>query len=128
MKYIFLFILLSISTDVLSADGPSDWLSRLDKSLAQRDEYKHRRVERIDGLKKELAQIEKLPNKKSNDKYYELMYQLYNEYKSYCYDSAHHYAETCRDLSTRKATTSEPACMCIRHSTTCSSTTAVCAR
>lgn len=98
MKYIFIsFIsfLLYIPVSLCAKDTSSDWLRQLDNSLAHRDLYDRQRVERIEGLKKELAQIEKLPNKKSNDKYYELMYSLYNEYKSYCYDSAHHYAEEC---------------------------------
>ena len=98
MKYIFFFlfsILMGIPADVLAKDGSSDWLSKLDKSLAQREQYERQRVERIDSLKKDLAQIEKLPNKKADDRYYDLMYQLYNEYKSYCYDSAHHYADEC---------------------------------
>jgi hypothetical protein len=98
MKYIFFFlfsILMGIPADVLAKDGSSDWLSKLDKSLAQREQYERQHVERIDSLKKDLAQIEKLPNKKADDRYYDLMYQLYNEYKSYCYDSAHHYADEC---------------------------------
>ena len=98
MKYIFLFffsILLNIPVEALAKDGTTNWLSKLDNSLAHREQFERQHVERIEGLKKELSKIEKLPNKKSDDRYYELMYQLYNEYKSYCYDSAHHYADEC---------------------------------
>ena len=98
MKYILFFlfsILLGTPSWVLAKDGPTNWLSELDNSLAHRDQYERQRVERIDELKKELAQMEKQPNKKVSDRYYDLMYGLYNEYKSYCYDSAHHYADEC---------------------------------
>ena len=90
-----IFVLFAMPVGVFAASGTSEWLAKLDKSLANRDQYENKRIERINVLKSELAQIEKLPNKKSIDRYYELMYGLYNEYKSYCYDSAHHYADEC---------------------------------
>ena len=98
MNYIFyflFFVVLCTPSDVLAKDDTSHWLSELDKSLARRDQYEQQHVERINGLKKELTKVEKLSDKKTNDRCYELMYQLYNEYKSYCYDSAHHYADEC---------------------------------
>ena len=97
MKHFFytLFLLLFGWQMGMYADETIDWLSKLDKSLANRDKFEKIRVDRIDALKRELFEVEKLPNKKSNDRYYELMYSLYNEYKSYCYDSAHHYAYEC---------------------------------
>ena len=97
MKHFFytLFLLLFGWQMGMYADETIDWLSNLDKSLANRDKFEKIRVDRIDALKRELFEVEKLPNKKSNDRYYELMYSLYNEYKSYCYDSAHHYAYEC---------------------------------
>lgn len=102
MKYIFLFFFISLLGTPISVQaegGISEWLSKLDNSLAKRDQYENQRLERINQLKRELESIEKLPNKKSNDRYYELMYGLYDEYKSYCYDSAHHYANECINLA-----------------------------
>ena len=102
MKYIFFFLFISLLGSPVSvqAEGSiAEWLSKLDHSLAQRDQYEKQRVGRIDKIKKELESIEKLPNKKSDDRYYLLMYQLYDEYKSYCYDSAHHYANECLTLA-----------------------------
>jgi hypothetical protein len=90
---------MSMPLNSLAADGSAEWLSKLDNSLAKRESYEKKRIERIDALKKELSQMENLPNKKMLDRYYELKYGLYNEYKSYCYDSAHHYAYECRDIA-----------------------------
>ena len=95
MKHIYalLFYFFLVSTHCAWADNETEqWLDKLDNSLAQREQFEKKRVDRIDNLKKQLAEIQ---NNKSGDRYYELVYGLYNEYKSYCYDSAHHYADEC---------------------------------
>ena len=82
MKHISIILfslLLVIPTGILAKDASSDWLTKLDASLANREQYESQHVERIEGLKKELAKIEKLPNKTADSRYYDLMYQLYNE-------------------------------------------------
>ena len=89
--YCFLIALIGWPIGVCADDATGQWLSKLDKSLASRDAYEQKRVDRIDALKKQLSQLDK----KNTDRYYELLYGLYDEYKSYCYDSAHHYAEEC---------------------------------
>ena len=71
----------------VSADRQmEDWLHKLDMSLANRDKYEQKRVERINSLK------ENLDYAKTHGKEFEQLYSLHNEYKSYCYDSARHYA------------------------------------
>ena len=97
MKRIFymLLALLVFPMVALAANETTEWLDKLDKSLANRDTYEKIRVERIDALRNELYQMEKKSETKASDKYFEVMYGLYNEYKSYCYDSAHHYAQKC---------------------------------
>ena len=73
MKYIFFFLFISLLGSPVSvqAEGSiAEWLSKLDHSLAQRDQYEKQRVGRIDKIKKELESIEKLPNKKSDNRYY----------------------------------------------------------
>ncbi len=89
--YCFLIALIGWPIGVCADDATGQWLSKLDKSLSSRDAYEQKRVDRIDALKKQLSQLDK----KNTDRYYELLYGLYDEYKSYCYDSAHHYAEEC---------------------------------
>ena len=97
MKRIFYMFLalLFFPMVALAANETTEWLDKLDKSLANRDTYEKIRVERIDALRNELYQMEKKSETKASDKYFEVMYGLYNEYKSYCYDSAHHYAQKC---------------------------------
>lgn len=65
------------------------WLKRLDASLDHREHFDQQRLDRI-------AEIRRLLNLTHNDdEGYTLAYSLYNEYKSYCYDSARHYAYDC---------------------------------
>ena len=95
MKYIYalLFCFFLVSPHCAWADDETEqWLDKLDNSLAQREQFEKKRVDRIDNLKRQLAEVQ---NNKSDVRYYELVYGLYNEYKSYCYDSAHHYADEC---------------------------------
>ena len=67
------------------AQTVEEWLDRLDASLDQRATYEQGRKDRIDLLKAKLAQVDIAGR-------YDLTYQLYDEYKSYCFDSAQHYA------------------------------------
>ena len=72
------------------------WLDKLDASLAKRSYFEKQRIDRIEGLKKDLKKAT------TDDQRYGLMYSLYNEYKSYRYDSARHYSYACLDLATRQ--------------------------
>ncbi len=99
MKHIYhLLFLICLTFPICAfADAETDsWLKKLDKSLAQRDQFEQKRISRINDFKKELSQLDK---QKNTDKYYDLLYGLYNEYKSYCYDSAHHYAYECLNVA-----------------------------
>ena len=97
--YLIIVVLTALPAGVFADSSYNDWLNKLDKSLAQRDQYEQKRLGRIDTLKSELSKIKQQPNIESNDRYYDLLYGLYNEYKSYCYDSAHHYANECLDVA-----------------------------
>ena len=77
------------------AQSVEEWLDRLDASLDQRDTYEQQRQDRINKLKDELNKVQ--PSDSPAGDRFELMYQLYDEYKSYCYDSAQHYAYRCLD-------------------------------
>ena len=93
MKHIafsILLLLLPLRASVCAAANDMDyWLERLDRSLEQRDTFEQRRLARIDLLRQQLQTAD------NTVRGYELAYDLYNEYKSYCYDSARHYAYNC---------------------------------
>lgn len=97
--YLIIVVLTALPAGVFADSSYNDWLNKLDNSLAKRDQYEQKRLGRIDTLKSELTKIKQQPNIENNDRYYDLLYGLYNEYKSYCYDSAHHYAKECLDVA-----------------------------
>lgn len=96
MRY---FLLLMISACPLfgfaqTEKGQEYWLQKLDESLAKRSEYEQMRVDRIDALSKQLKDT------KTTTGQFDLSRQLYDEYKSYCYDSAVVYARQMDSLAT----------------------------
>ena len=97
MKYIFSFFLIAfccaLPTSVFADREMEDWLHKLDESLANREKYEQKRVERINNLK------EMMDYAKTHGKEFEQLYGLYNEYKSYCYDSARHYANASLEVA-----------------------------
>ena len=79
-KCIFvLSILFSLS---LYADDVQTWLTRVDESLEKRESYERGKQERIASLQQQIKSAA-TPEKK-----YELLDNLFEEYKSYRYDSA----------------------------------------
>ena len=83
--YCVLFLFLPLfSSECLAGNDEDYWLERLDKSLDQRDVFEQKKLSRIDKLRRQLDIAD------STTQGYELAYSLYNEYKSYCYDSARH--------------------------------------
>ena len=91
MKYVFItifFLLLGFFSNTASADNEKE-LKALDESLNKRDFFEQKRIQRIDVLKKELGLS------KNFSEQFEKSYSLYNEYKSYCYDSAEVYSKKC---------------------------------
>ena len=67
------------------------WLEKLDASLDSRDRFEQARAQRIDSLRRQLLTTH------DDDEGFLLAYSLYDEYRSYCYDSARHYAYDCLD-------------------------------
>jgi hypothetical protein len=73
----------------------TDWLVKLDASLTKRGYYEKQRTDRIEKLKDGMAKA------KAEGREFSQMYALYNEYKSYRYDSARHYSYACLELANR---------------------------
>ena len=99
MKKILLAILLAVinmPVSVMAASQIEDRLKQVDASLDLRDVYDQRRQERISRLKNDL------PQAKTDDRYFEQLYRIYDTYKNYCYDSAYHYACRCMDEAVSK--------------------------
>lgn len=83
---VLFFFMIIIGCQSMSADN-EPMLSKLDSSLKQKEYYEQQKLERIDKLRKKLFE------KRSNlSEYYSLSMALYDEYKSYKYDSAYFYA------------------------------------
>ena len=93
--YRLICFLLAISPLPLHAANGSigEWLDKLDASLEQRDHYEQLRTDRIGQLR------DGLPQARAEGREFEQLYQLFNEYKSYCYDSARYYAYQCLNLA-----------------------------
>jgi len=79
-----------LSAAVISADA-DHWLDSLDRSLDRREQFDRQRTDAIQLLMRQLSEARKRPD---ND-LFDLNYALYDEYKSYCYDSARHYGLEC---------------------------------
>ena len=71
------------------------WLDKLDASLARHDYFDRQRTDRIQVLKDGMAKA------KAEGREFAQTYALYNEYKSYCYDSARHYSYACLEVACR---------------------------
>ena len=97
-RYIFICLLvwLVMPVDAALDKNAASWLDKLDASLTKRSYFEKQRIDRIDNLQDGLKKA------KTDDQKYELMYSLYNEYKSYRYDSARHYSYACLDLANRQ--------------------------
>lgn len=91
-SYVFVMLLLMFSQPS-QADNISDLLERLDKSLSHKTEYEQIKKERIEKLQRLLRETSDL----------EILYkserELFEEYKSYRYDSASVCAQRCLDLA-----------------------------
>ena len=97
MKHTLLLYILFISALPAAAISPDAdrWLDRLDESLDQREQFDRQRTDRIDLLRRELGEARKRPG----SDLFALNYALYDEYKSYCYDSARYYGEQCLSIA-----------------------------
>lgn len=86
---IYLLILFATSVNAALDKTTIGWLEKLDASLAKHSYFEKQRVNRIQELKDGMAKAT------AEGHEFEQMYALYNEYKSYCYDSARHYSYAC---------------------------------
>lgn len=82
----------------LHADNVATWLSRVDKSLEKRHTFEQARLDKIEKLNKKLK--DDTPAEK-----FKTLNQLFEEYKSYRYDSA--FALANRELALAKAISNE---------------------
>ena len=86
-------ILLAFPFPLFADDNTEQWLQKLDYSLSQREKYDLQKRERIDSLKR------LLPHAADTDSRYEALHSIFEEYKSYCYDSAVVYARHSLELA-----------------------------
>ena len=88
MRQVLFSILLMASCPMSwSATNHSDIIQKLENSLEHKDDYVKAKETRIAGIRQ---QLEDANNTLS---LYHIYHQLYDEYKSYKYDSAHIYAQ-----------------------------------
>jgi hypothetical protein len=92
MKYTFL-ILIVLSTYLLNAQSADNLLDQLNAEIDKRPAYVNAKLQRIDSLKRLLSNTNKTAQ-------YELTGKIYDEYKTFIYDSAFQYARKLQGLAT----------------------------
>ncbi len=88
-------ILLGVLNSTAVCKAQSSWMERLDESLRKRDVYEKEKQDRIGEDRKKVAAA------LTDEDRYEALYALFDDYKSYCYDSAVAYAQQCKVLAFR---------------------------
>ncbi len=92
MKKLILYICYFVTLPAAAISPDADyWLGVLYQSLDHRQQYDDERTKTIGLLRQQLAESRKL----AGSDLFDLNYRLYDEYKSYCYDSARHYGLEC---------------------------------
>jgi len=90
-KFLFLFAFLFSWNTIVYAETPVDSLLReLDRTLEQREDFLKKKEERIHALKRQLVPGE---DKKTLEAQYITSVKLFEEYKSFIYDSAFSYGQ-----------------------------------
>nr|WP_319397508.1 DUF6377 domain-containing protein [uncultured Carboxylicivirga sp.] len=93
-KFCFLILSLGCLITLHAQNTSIDSLYHLlDKAIKQKPAFIHARILTIDSLKTQLNHTE------TNEDIYQFSQQLYDEYKTFQYDSAYHYALTIYNLS-----------------------------
>ncbi|RZJ69518.1 DUF6377 domain-containing protein [Flavobacterium sp.] len=92
MRFFYAFIF-SFSCFLVSAKDIKPVLERLDKALQQKDVYVARKYARIKELKRNVAKFTLSKNDRELYKYYS---ELFDEYRSFKYDSAYYYLESAK--------------------------------
>lgn len=97
MRSALLILLLFIGTAVLAAPAKTDeLLDKLDVEVSRKGEYDSRKEQRLKQLKARLNNTRNNPTRN-----FDICSQVYEEYKSYKYDSAYVYAHKLLQLSER---------------------------
>lgn len=95
MRAALLILLLLIGNAVFAAPGKTDeLLDKLDVELNRKSEYDNQKEQRLKQLKTRFARVRNNPARS-----FDVCSQLYEEYKSYKYDSAYVYAHKLLQLS-----------------------------
>jgi len=92
MRFLYLFIFLLLAA-VASARDIAPVLERLDKALHDKDIYVRQKYGRIKDLKRNVAKFTLSKNDRQLYRYY---MELFDEYKSFKYDSAYYYLESAK--------------------------------
>ncbi len=98
MKKLFIYIIpvfFILPLHLFAQNSTKEWLQKLDVSLAQREKFDTQKRQKIDQLKQQLRQAH------GDESRYDALHSIYEEYKSYCYDSAVVYARQTLDLAER---------------------------
>lgn len=90
---LFLFILNIVNSVAVSQENVNEVLKELDKYIEQIDYYVQQREDRIDVLRKKAANVS------SDSEKFTLYSDLFDEYKSYKYDSAFVYARQSLEIA-----------------------------
>lgn len=96
MKHTFLLLLLLIAGCLPAAAANTEVLRQLNQSLKHKDHYEQQKLERIEHLRQSLYR-----QQGNAAACYEVSMKLFDEYKSYKYDSAYHYATQSLRMATR---------------------------
>lgn len=91
----FLFAVLLAYPALLFAQGTDSLINELKTEIGRKNTYDGKKQQRIDLLKKQQQNTSKL----NYSQQYDLCVKLYDEYKSYQYDSAYVYVNKMKDLS-----------------------------
>lgn len=95
LNIVFLILFNSIAGYALASSGADQLFGELKQELSKKNSYDHKKEGRIQGLKRALynTQLYNL------DAQFNIINKLYDEYKSYQYDSAYVYATRLQQLS-----------------------------
>ena len=92
-RYLFAILLLLTIATPLTGQTLDSLLTQLDLCISESDTYIRQKEERISQSRKELASVN------SRDKLFHIYQELFDEYKSYKYDSAYVYANKSLDVA-----------------------------
>lgn len=95
MRLLFLLTLLFVSTSAFTQNDNDSLLHELDRTLDKKADYVREKLARIDNIKLALAQSR-------DEDLFPIYLKLYEEYKTFIYDSAFVYARNLQDVAYRQ--------------------------